>query len=353
MLKKQILGLYLFFNYNFFKLKRIIEQEFEGDLEKTLSKIYQKFSINSEEILKKYNIDYDYIKDNLKVFFEEDFPREFYENDAGVIFYKGNWELVQKDFYRVAIVGSRKPLDITSGFVKKVIENLGYLKNLVIVSGLALGIDSISLKKSMENGIKTIAILGNGINYYYPYRNKDLQEAIARSGLVISEYPPDQKPQKYFFPYRNRLISAICEVVIVFQAKENSGSMVTGRYALEMGKTLLVPYLSFSEEFEGSKELINTGAVMITKPEEIFQFLNISRNISSVPVIGNKLVNCNDDERGKLEEIFQIVANNPGINIERIAQIQNLPLPEVLKKITILEIEGKVTIGFNYSIYPT
>ncbi|MFN3995748.1 MAG: DNA-processing protein DprA [bacterium] len=358
MLKKQILGLYLFFKYNFFKLKKIIDQEFEDNLEKTISKIYQKLSTDCEEILQKYDINYDLIKDNFRVFFEEDFPEEFYENDSGVVFYKGNWELLQKGFYKIAVVGSRKSLNVSSNFVTKFIGNLGVLKNVVVVSGLALGIDSIALKKSMENNIKTIAILGNGVDYYYPYANKNLQEKISQNGLLISEYLPNQKPEKYFFPYRNRLISAISDLVIVVQAGKNSGSIITGKYALEMGKNLLVPYLSPSEEFEGSKELINNGSTMITKPEEIFQFLDNILLPDNKLTINNELVSGNSIQEEKFnevltDEILKIVKNNPGISVEKIAEIQNLPLPEIMKKITLLEIQGRVSVGFNYSVYIT
>ncbi|MFN3477832.1 MAG: DNA-processing protein DprA, partial [bacterium] len=319
----------------------------------------RKLSTDCEEVLQKYDIDYDSIKDNFRVFFEGDFPKEFYENDSGVVFYKGNWELLQKGFYKIAVVGSRKSLNVSSNFVTKFIGNLGVLKNVVVVSGLALGIDSIALKRSMENNTKTIAILGNGVDYYYPYRNRDLQEKISQNGLLISEYLPNQKPEKYFFPYRNRLISAISDLVIVVQAGKSSGSVITGKYALEMGKNLLVPYLSPSEEFEGSKELINNGATMITKPEEIFEFLD--NNIllpDNKLTINNKLVSGNSDQREDFDEIWaneilEIVKNNPGISVEKIAEIQNLPLPEIMKKITLLEIQGKVSVGFNYSVYIT
>lgn len=338
MLRQKILFLYLSMNYNFFKLKKIIEREFEENIEKTIDKIYRKMNVNETEISKKYNFQYDLIEKNFITFVDDDFPSILYENSAGVIFYRGNLNLLTQKFFRISIVGSRKPLEVTSFFTLELVKKLVSLQDVVIVSGLATGVDTIALKTAIENNIKTIAVLGNGIDYYYPYSNKDLHKKISQSGLIFSEYINNQSPKKYFFPYRNRIISAISDIVVVIQASKVSGSIITGKYALEMGKTLLVPFLSLSEEFEGSKELINSGATMITKPNEILDYLPYT-------------LTKKQEEQNNDDELLNLIIKNPGINVEQLSNLLNLPVPKVLELVTLLELENKIYIDFNYSIF--
>jgi len=359
LVKEKLILLYYYFNYNFFKIKRLIEDNFEDSLDDTIEKIYSQISFTkiseSLEKLESFKRDKRHIdkilESGVKFFFEKDFPLLFYENNAGIIFYKGNWENLS--LFKIAIVGSRKALNFSIKFVREIIEIMEHSsksKEITIVSGLAKGIDSEALKTALSKNINTIAILGNGINYFYPSSNRFLQEEIAEKGLLLSEYPPYEKPKQYFFPYRNRLIAALSEIVIVIQAAKNSGSLITGKYSLEMGKTLLVPFLSNQEEFEGSKELINLGATMITKPSEILNF--IPQNL-----INNQKLNEKPNKEISSQNCFilELIKNNPGITIEEIsvlAKDKNITLKEIIEKITILEIEGKIRIDFNYSLFP-
>ncbi len=346
-LRKKLLITYIFFNYNFFKLKKLIEMNVslnQSSLIEFLDFIIKSLNIQEKELLDKYQLDFEYLKYKTKFFLDQDFPKILYENDCGILFYRGNWQFLEDSFYRVSIVGSRKPLEVSSNFVSSLFKQLRFIDSkdkLVIVSGLALGIDSIALKNAIANGIKAISVLGNGMDYYYPYQNRALQDQISKKGLIFSEYLPNQKPKKYFFPYRNRLISSISSVVIVVQAAKNSGSLVTGKYALENGKTLLVPFLSNSPEFEGSKELINSGAILITKPEEVIQYLGFDPNKIKLE--------CYPEN--KYDNVVEIIKNNPGITIEKISELLKMDFSETLKIVTELEIEGKVTVNFNYTVF--
>lgn len=333
-IKLKILCIYLKNNFNFFKIKKIIENSIDIKNEKNkdeLEKFVEKLDI-SEEILAKHKIE---SLENIKFFFEEDFPDILHQNNAGVIFFKGNWNLLNdKNLFKIAVVGSRKPTTLTTKWTEELMKLLMELENICVISGLATGIDTIALKNSKIR----ISILGNGIDYYYPPTNKKLQQRIVEEGLILSEYPPKQPPQKYFFPYRNRLISALADLVIVIQAAKNSGSITTGKYALEMGKELLVPFISASPEFEGSKELINNGGIIVTKPEEILNYLPFSKKID------NKNVEENIN-------ILKIISNKPGITIEELSYILNIPIPKTIEIVTSLELEGKIFVDFNYSIF--
>jgi DNA processing protein len=303
------------------------------------------------------------LESDVKFFFEKDFPSVFYENNAGIIFYKGRWENLKDSFFKIAIVGSRKALDLSISFVKetiKAIESSSKAEEVVIVSGLAKGIDSEALKAALSKNINTIAILGNGINYFYPSSNRFLQEEIAQKGLLLSEYPPCEKPKQYFFPYRNRLIACISEIVIVVQAKENSGSLITGNYALEMGKTLLVPFLQNTSEFQGSKELINSGGIMITQESEITNFLPTKlrkpKNLIKLQEMKEKAEKISETKINEIDLVFDIIKNNPGINIEELSflvqkKYSNFNLSKAIEIATLLEIEGKISIDFSYTLY--
>ena len=179
------------------------------------------------------------------------------------LFYKGDINLLNNEKL-IAVVGTRKPTfygeKVTSFLVKQMVEN-----NIVIVSGLALGIDSIAHKKAIENKGKTIAVLGSGVGVVYPSSNKKLYEDILKNkGLIISEFLPYQKPIPANFPRRNRIISGISKGVVLVESKEKGGGMITVNYALEQGREVfVVPGSIFSEYSKGPNILISMGAIPI------------------------------------------------------------------------------------------
>lgn len=172
-----------------------------------------------------------------------------------VLFYKGDLSLLNKD--KIAIVGSR----ICCEYALKATECL-VEKNLdkVIVSGLAKGIDA----KAHKEAIYSIGVLGCGIDYIYPYENKELFNKLINKGLILSEYPGLTKPLSYHFPFRNRIIAALSNTVYVMQSSEKSGTVTTINEALELQKDVKVlPFSVFDKEGEYNNKLINDGALLI------------------------------------------------------------------------------------------
>ena len=144
--------------------------------------------------------------------------------DAPVLlFYKGNLDLLKCP--KVAVVGSRACSKQGDKSVEKVIQGLE--NELVIVSGLAKGIDTAAHMAALQNGGKTIAVIGTGLDVFYPKANKRLQDYIGNDHLVLSEYGPGEQPLKFHFPTRNRIIAGLCRGVIVAEAKMRSGSLIT------------------------------------------------------------------------------------------------------------------------------
>lgn len=182
-----------------------------------------------------------------------------------VLFYSGDIGLLQEK--KIGMIGSR----ILSEYGKKVTQWIvKELKEGVIVSGLAKGADGCAHLTAIEHGRKTIAVLGNGISVVYPKENVDLYEEMKRNHLIISEYPFDVKPQKHHFPWRNRIIAALSDPLIVTQAAYKSGTMITVDAALEMNREIwTVPYPIFEEGGRGCNALIENGAKMILQKEDL------------------------------------------------------------------------------------
>lgn len=186
-----------------------------------------------------------------------------------VLFYYGDLSLVNEK--SIGVIGMRYPSDygieVTNKFVHDLVNN-----EYVIVSGLALGIDGIAHKQAIDSNGKTIAVLGCGIDYCYPSNNLDLYKKIKNNHLLISEYPFDLSPKKWYFPARNRLIAAFSDSLLVTEAKEKSGTMITVGFALEQGKEVMaVP--SDINGYEGCNMLIQQGAKLVKNVEDIVDSL--------------------------------------------------------------------------------
>ncbi|MDS8323020.1 DNA-processing protein DprA [Streptococcus pneumoniae] len=183
--------------------------------------------------------------------------------DAPVLlFYKGNLDLLK--FPKVAVVGSRACSKQGAKSVEKVIQGLE--NELVIVSGLAKGIDTAAL----QNGGKTIAVIGTGLDVFYPKANKRLQDYIGNDHLVLSEYGPGEQPLKFHFPARNRIIAGLCRGVIVAEAKMRSGSLITCERAMEEGRDVFaIPGSILDGLSDGCHHLIQEGAKLITSGQDV------------------------------------------------------------------------------------
>lgn len=172
----------------------------------------------------------------------------------------------------IAIVGCRQASD----YGKKVAFRFAYelaKQGIVIVSGLARGIDTCGHLGAVKANGKTIAILGSGFGHIYPAENKELcKEIIQKGGAILTEYEPDSKPEKMHFPARNRLISGLSDGVLVVEAKEKSGTLITVDHALDQGKDVfIIPGNITSSNSYGTNELIKQGAKLVTKIEDILE----------------------------------------------------------------------------------
>ncbi|WP_208559948.1 DNA-processing protein DprA [Marinilactibacillus kalidii] len=184
-----------------------------------------------------------------------------------LLFYKGNSQLLSKKI--IGIVGAR---DCTRYGIQCIEQLLPALvrNEIVICSGLARGIDTVAHCETLKASGKTIAVIGTGINRYYPAENQQLQKYIEESNLVLSEFPPDTRPLKHHFPLRNRIIAGLSDGVTVIEAKSRSGSLITAYQALEQNREVYaVPGPIFGELSEGTNALIKSGAKIVTSASDI------------------------------------------------------------------------------------
>ncbi len=252
----------------------------DGDWEKIMNALNQRESIsleeqermNEEQDLEFYlsiakNSDYKYV-----TCLSEGYPKIFLHEymPPFVLFYYGDLSLIQNVGKNVSVVGSRECSEYGAYMARYITS--GICNTFNIVSGMAIGIDTIAHETAIKNGGKTIAVLGGGINYCYPSSNRSLYETLKRDHLVISEYPGDVIPQPYFFPRRNRLIAMFSRGTIVAEAHERSGTLTTVMYTLQSNRLLLcVPYLA--TDHSECNRLIANGAYLIETPEQAIEVL--------------------------------------------------------------------------------
>ncbi|HSW62479.1 MAG TPA: DNA-processing protein DprA [Dissulfurispiraceae bacterium] len=193
-------------------------------------------------------------------------------DDAPVLLYqKGT--LVPEDCYSIAMVGSRRMSEYGRKVAHMMASGLAE-RGITVVSGMARGIDTTAHKGALSAGGRSIAVLGCGIDRPYPPENKALFLDLAQNGCVISEFPIGTPPNKENFPRRNRIISGLSLAVLVVEAAENSGSLITAEYALEQGKDVFaVPGNITAPNTSGSNGLIQKGAKLVRRVDDMLEEL--------------------------------------------------------------------------------
>ena len=247
-----------------------------------------------------------------------------------VIWYRGDASRLAD--LAIAVVGARA----ASGYAREVAERLGEglaRRGITVVSGMARGIDGAAHRGALAGGGATIAVLGSGVDVLYPSEHSELANVIARNGAVVSEFEPGARPMPDHFPLRNRIISGLSVGVVVVEASEKSGSLITARMALEQGRDVMaVPGNVLSSRNRGSHALLKDGAKLVEGVDDILEELGVST--SSAPGDDPKLLTD--------EPLLSLMQAGEDYAVEDLAALTGLGAAILLPRLLELELDGKV-----------
>jgi DNA processing protein len=239
----------------------------------------------------------------------------------------------------LSIVGSRKYTTYGKQAIEKLVASLKG-EDVIIISGLAHGIDSIAHIAALKNNLKTFAILGTGLDpkVMYPSNHLNLREEIvANNGLVVTEFPPDTKAAKWTFPARNRIVAALSDAVLIVEAEEKSGTLITARLALELGRDIgAIPGEIFSPTSTGTNLLIRDGAYLIGGSDDLFSLLHLTPQESI-----QAEENYSEEERILLSLLLEPTEK------DNLLLASNLPLSTFLTAFSSLEVSGAIEETFG------
>lgn len=267
---------------------------------------------------------------------DEDYPDKLipFEHRPEFLFYKGR--LPDEGNPVVAMVGARACSNYGRNVAKNIARELSE-NGVQIISGMARGIDTYSGLGALEGKSPTFAVLGCGVDICYPAENFELYKEIIKKGGIISEYPPGEPPIAWHFPRRNRIISGLSDKIVVVEAKENSGSLITVEWALEQGKDVMaVPGRIGEKLSSGCNRLIKAGAGIVTSSKDILEELKyVVFNVS-----GSKKV-----EQKPLEKDLSLLYSELSLqpkNIYELMKDTGLKYEELVNKLLKLQLMGLI-----------
>lgn len=234
----------------------------------------------------------------------------------------------------VAIVGSRAATPYGLDVARQLAGDLA-ASGLVVVSGLARGIDSAAHRGALDAGGRTLAVLGSGLDRVYPPEHEGLAHAIAQRGAVVTELPPGAAPRAHHFPLRNRLISGLSAAVVVVEASEKSGSLITAACALDQGRDVMaVPGPVRAGRFRGAHALLRDGAKLVETADDILREVGFVRPAASGdrPGAGGR-----GDDLG-----LGVPAEVVDFSADEVSEWTGKPPDQVLPALALLELEGRI-----------
>jgi DNA processing protein len=246
----------------------------------------------------------------------------------------------------LTIVGSRKHSEYGRIALEKIIRELHARTDIVILSGLALGIDSIAHKEALKHTIKTWAIPGSGIDdeVIYPSQHRHLaKEILANGGALLSELQPKTKAAQWTFPARNRIMAALSDAVLIVEAEEKSGTLITARLSLELGKDIgVIPGEITSPTSSGTNKLLRDGAYCITCAEDLLDLLHVEHQKKEVGTTDSIDTHLLTNEEKLLLEILRAPLDR-----DELLERSKLPLSSFLTTLSSLELRGYIQETFG------
>lgn len=268
------------------------------------------------------------------------YPRLLLETPSPppLLYYLGKVELIENKGTKpmIGIVGTRNPTEYGKRWTKKITQALVH-HGFSIVSGMAAGIDTEAHRSCLEARGRTIAVLGTGVDTVYPHSNYHLYGQLKTQGLIVSEYPAGTTPNRGHFPARNRIIAGLCRAVIIIEAPQRSGALITARFANECGRDVYVlPGSLDNTQAVGCLSLIGSGAQVILGIEHLLEMLgtmpcldrlqNIERPLPNLQPELERIYRLIDREPMSLDTIVRQTGQNTGAILAALSQLEILDL---------------------------
>src|SRR5688572_27277170 len=251
------------------------------------------------------------------------------------LWYRGSLDCLNQP--TVAIVGSRAASAVALETARRIATDLAS-RGITVVSGLARGVDSAAHRGALDAG-RTIAVLGSSVDHIYPAEHAELARRIADSGLVVSEYPPGTPPLAFHFPMRNRLISGLSRAVVVIEASDRSGSLITASCAAEQGRDVMaVPGNVLSGRNRGGHALIRDGAKIVECADDIVMELGLGPTPASVR--SHESSSCNT--KGSVDPLLSKMEAGVSYDLDALADACGLTPARLLPRLSDLELSGRV-----------
>ncbi|MGD8404759.1 MAG: DNA-processing protein DprA [Anaerolineales bacterium] len=266
---------------------------------------------------------------------DETYPQRLkeIEQPPPVLYLRG--ALSVEDDWAVAIVGSRR----VTAYGRQVTEEIASFlaaNGVTVVSGLARGVDAIAHKAALKAGGRTLAVLGSGVDRIYPPENRATAEQIYEQGAVLSDYAPGTPPEASNFPPHNRIISGLSMAVVVVEAGETSGALITAEFAADQGREVFaVPGNIFAPQSKGTNKLIQQGALPLLSTDDIMQRLNLTR-VGQHKAARKALPADNVEAK-----LLDTLGAEP-LHIDEIRNQTDLPVRKVSSTLVMMELKGMV-----------
>jgi len=255
------------------------------------------------------------------------------DNAPPVLYLRGSIET--NDEWAVAIVGTRRITPYGRQVAERIATQLAN-NGITVVSGLALGVDTVAHQSSLDAGGRTLAILGSGVDRLYPPQNRSLAEKVIEKGALISDYAPGTPPEGSNFPPRNRIISGLSLATVVVEAGVKSGALITADFALEQGREVFaVPGNVFAPQSRGPNRLIQNGAHPLLDPKEILDVLDLTR------VTEHREARVVLPSNATEAQLFEVLGHEP-LHVDEVRAQTDLPIDQVTATLAMMELKGMV-----------
>jgi len=274
---------------------------------------------------------------------DEAYPPRLKEIDQPppVLYVRG--ELLPEDAWAVAVVGTRR----VTAYGRQVAEEISFYlaqNGVTVISGLARGVDSIAHQAALKAGGRTLAVLGNGVDRIYPPEHRALAEKIIAGGALLSDYSPGTPPESVNFPPRNRIISGLSLAVIVVEAGETSGALITAEFAAEQGREVFaVPGNILAPQSKGTNRLIQQGARPLLAARDVLEALDLTRVTEHRAA--RRVLPADEVEA----QLLTILSHEP-LHVDDIRNQTSLPIEKISAALVMMELKGMVRQvgGMNY-----